>query len=375
MSIEPTGRKRWLYLYRFDGRSCKITISGAYPETSLSAARAVAASYREMIARRINPATVRASATLNARLSSDAKSRTFEAVAREYVAKSAPARASGYAADVLGRLSRDVFGALGSRPVAEITGADVLSICRGIEERGSATSAARVLAIVCRVFRYAVASGYTVQNPAAGLSAALCRRSAHHYAAVIDPASLGTVLRAVRGYRGSPELVAALRLLPMLMVRPGNLRKMRWADVNLETGIWTIPADEMKVKNRGSFVVSLPLQAVAILADLRRLTGRGEYVFPGAGGLRPITSAALSAAWHRLGLGGVVTSHGWRATARTVCAERLGIAPAVLEAALAHGAADPLRGAYDRTSYTVQRADALQRWADYLESLERSEDK
>jgi integrase len=218
------------------------------------------------------------------------------------------------------------------------------------------------------IFRFAISTGRAERDPTADLRGALPASKPKHMAAVTDPKQLGGLLRAISTYNeGTPTVAAALKLLPMLFVRPGELRSALWADIDLAKAEWRFTTS----KTGQAHIVPLPKQAVAVLKDLQPLTGRGAYVFPSARtNTRPMSDAAVNAAMRRLGIDGNTTSgHGFRATARTLLDEVLGFRVDLIEAQLAHAVRDPNGRAYNRTSFLADRKAMMQRWADYLDTL------
>jgi len=199
-----------------------------------------------------------------------------------------------------------------------------------------------------------------------------------HFAAITDPSQVGALLRAIQGYAGTPVVRSALQLSPMLMVRPGELRFTRWDEIDLDGAKLTIPAQRMKRTRAGKVnghphVVPSPDQAVAILQDLKMLTGRvGGLVFPGERDHeRAMSENTINAALRRMGFDTQkdITGHGFRAMARTILDEQLGFDPAVIEAQLAHAVKDSLGRAYNRTQHMQKRVEMMQAWADYLDEL------
>jgi integrase len=197
-----------------------------------------------------------------------------------------------------------------------------------------------------------------------------------HFPAITDPDRLGQLLRAIDAYKGTHVVRAALALLPMVLLRPGELRKARWEEFDLDKAVWTVPAERMKREKAGKLfgkphVVPLATQAVAVLRDLHALTGSSPYVFRGERHHdRPMSDAAVNAALRAMGFSAEeVTGHGFRATARTMLAERLGVLEPVIEAQLAHSVKDSLGRAYNRTEFQSERTRMMQVWSDYLDQL------
>ena len=262
------------------------------------------------------------------------------------------------------------LAAIGDSPVADITAPALLAVLRKVEARGAVESAHRALAAASMVFRYAIRTGKAKSNPAADLKGALLVPESTHFASVTDPAKIGPLLRALWGYDGSLTVIAALKLAPLLFVRPGELRSARWADIDLEAGEWRFVTSKTETPH----VVPLATQAVEILQDLKPLTGRGDYVFPSERGRdRFMSNNTINAAMRRLGYGtSDMTAHGFRAMARTVLDEVLGFRPDFIEHQLAHQVRDPNGRAYNRTAHLAERKKMMQAWADYLDGLRQA---
>lgn len=301
-------------------------------------------------------------------------SNTLESVAKEWL--DAQGWASNYREKVEGRLKRWIFPLLGNRPLRDITAPELLTALRRIEAAGNVETARRAKQHVSRVYRFAMAAGKADGNPAAGLEEALqAKPKANHFAAVTDPDRVGEVLRAIDAFQGTPAVTAALKLAPMLLVRPGELRRAEWEEIDLDGALWAIPAEKMKM--RQAHLVPLPTQAVTILRDLQPWTSRSRYIFPGGRSAhRPMSENALTAALRRIGYAnGEVTVHGFRATARTLLDEVLDFRPDYIEHQLAHQVRDANGRAYNRTTFLEQRRAMLQRWADYLDELRAGDSK
>ncbi|MCA1853594.1 MAG: site-specific integrase, partial [Beggiatoa sp.] len=321
---------------------------------------------REHLAHGADPGEVR-KAQKAARADRDAGS--FEAVAREWHAKHAPRWATGHADKIIQRLEREVFPWVGGRPVGKVTAPELLACLRRIEARGAIETAHRALQDSGRVFRFALATGRAERDPAADLRGALAPVIESHYAALLAPEAIGALLRAIDGYQGDLPTRCALRLAPLTFVRPGELRKAEWSEIDLDAAEWNIAAKRMKT--REPHLVPLSRQAVECLRELYPLTGRGRYVFPGLRTpSRPLSENTVNAALRRLGYAkDEMTGHGFRAMARTILDEVLGVRPDYIEHQLAHTVRDPLGRAYNRTTHLAERRDMMQRWADYLDGL------
>jgi integrase len=261
-----------------------------------------------------------------------------------------------------------VFPWIGGKPIAEITAPEILAVLRRIEGRGTIDTAHRVGQACGQVFRYAVATGRAQRDPTGDLRGALPTVKQEHFAAITEPAQVGELLRAIEGFKGTFVVQCALKLAPMLFVRPGELRQARWQQFDLEKGEWKYLA----TKTNTEHLVPLATQAVAVLRELHALTGHTAFVFPGArSNGRAMSDAAVNAALRRMGYNTrtEITGHGFRAMARTILHEVLGIAPEVIEHQLAHRVPDALGTAYNRTKFLPERRKMMQQWADYLDKL------
>lgn len=361
--LRPDGARWWRFDYRHGGKRKTLSM-GVYDDTGLAAARSKRNKARELLAAGVDPADARKAEKA---AGAERAANSFEAVALEWLGKQTWVK--GYRVKVAAWLDNDVFPYVGGRPVAELTAPEFLRVARRIEERGAIESAHRIMQTCGQVMRYAIATGRAERNPVADLRGALSTAPERHHAAITDPGELGGLLRAIEGYSGDPVTRAALKLSALLFVRPGELRHAEWAEINLDAAEWNIPAGKMKM--RQAHLVPLSAQAVAILRDLQPLTGRGQYVFPGARSpRRPMSNNAVNAALRRMGYGAdTMTAHGFRATARTILDEGLGYRVDFIEHQLAHAVKDPNGRAYNRTAHLPERRKMMQGWADYLDAL------
>ncbi|MEO8154725.1 MAG: integrase arm-type DNA-binding domain-containing protein [Rhizobacter sp.] len=369
LEVAPSGGKWWRFKYRFGGKEKLISL-GVYPETSLKDAREKRQAARNLLAKKVDPSAARKAE------SSGASANSFEAIAREFHAQKLEEWSDAHSARWLERLKKDVFPYLGAMDLADITAPLLLQTLRRVEARGVRETVHSIQQAAGQVFRYGIATGRAERNPAADLRGALKPVLVQHMAAVTEPAAVGDLMRAIYAYQGQPLTRAALALSALLFQRPGNIRAMQWSALELtgKAPTWRIPATEMKLSryqksNGRPHVVPLPKQAVAFLEELRPLSGHGVYVFPSLlGGARPMSENTVNTALRRLGFDKeTMTAHGFRAMARTLMSERLGIDEGVIEAQLAHGKTGPLGAAYDRAEFLAQRRGAMQKWADYLD--------
>jgi integrase len=372
LEVSTAGSKRWFWKTYYDGKEGRMAL-GSYPAVSLLAARKARDSAKRQKSDGTDPIKARKLDKLKASASGGA---TFEATAREWHAKQAPNWSESHAGRTLRQLERDLFPFLGARALAGVLPMELLATLRKIEERGAIETADRALMLSRQVWRYGVATGRAERDITQDLQGALTPYRGKHFAATTKPNELGELLRAMYGYKGGPIVRVALKLAPMLFQRPNELRGMAWAELDLENCLWTIPAARMKrnkdgKENGAAHLVPLPRQAVELLRELQGLTGRGDLVFPGERSHdRPMSDNSVRSALLALGYGpDRQTWHGFRATARTILAEVLEFDPLIIEAQLAHTVKDANGRAYNRTTYLKQRADMMQRWADYLDGL------
>jgi len=362
--VTPSGGKWWRFKYRSGGKE-RLLALGTYPEVGLKQARERRDQARKQIAAGIDPGVERkaAKAALVQR-----GVETFEAVAREWFEKFSATWAPSHAKTVIRRLERDVLPWLGGRPVGEITAVELLTVLRRVESRGALETAHRIHQVCGQVFRYAIATGRAQRDPSADLRGALPPVQEKHHAALTEPKQVGALMRAIADYRGSFVVRCALRLAPLVFVRPGELRKAEWSEFDLDATTWRIPAERMKM--RTEHLVPLSCQAVEVLRELHPLTGTGRYVFPNARtAARPLSENAVLAALRRMGYSrGEMTGHGFRSLASTLLNE-LGWPADAIERQLAHAERDGVRDAYNRAEYLAERKRMMQSWADYLDAL------
>lgn len=366
--VATSGGKRWRFKYRFGGKE-KLLALGTYPDISLQEARGKLREARNLLANGLDPSAAKQARKVARVEQAEVIENTFGVVAREWHDKFSGQWSSGHAATIMDRLTRDVFPWLGNKPVSEVRPLDLLAILRRVEGRGALETAHRIRTICGQVLRYATATGRAERDFAADLRGALPPVREKHHAALTDPKEVAELLRAIEGFQGTFHVKCALKLAPMLFVRPGELRQMEWSELDLEGAQWNIPAEKMKMKI--PHIVPLAKQAVEILRELQPLTGYGRYVFPcHRSPLRPMTNNAVNAALRRMGYTSEeMTGHGFRAMARTILDEVLQIRPDYIEHQLAHAVKDPNGRAYNRTAHLAERRKMMQLWADYLDGL------
>lgn len=365
LEISTTGGKWWRLKYRFGGKEKRLSL-GVYPDVSLKEARDRRDEARKLLANGVDPSIerkVQKAATI------ERTANSFEAVAREWFARQAPGWAASHSDKIMGRLEKDVFPWLGGRPIAEIKAPEVLAVLRRVEARGALDTAHRVHQNCGQVFRYAVATGRAERDISSDLRGALPPARHTHFASVTEPAEVASLLRALDGFQGTFVVQCALRLAPLLFVRPGELRTAEWAQFDLDKAQWRYTVSKTKTEH----LVPLATQAVAMLRDIYALTGHRQYVFPGRDVKKPMSGAAINAALRRMGFDTKteITGHGFRAMARTILHEQLRFPSEVIEHQLAHKVPDALGTAYNRTKFIDDRIVMMQKWADYLDELKK----
>lgn len=363
--LNPNGSRWWRLKYRYSGKE-KLLSLGVYPDTGLKDAREKRDDARKLLAAGVDPGVKRKAERA---AGEERAANSFEVVAREWHTKQSATWVELHASRIMLRFENDVFPWLGNRPIADITAKEFLATVNRIVDRGAVESAHRVLQNCGQVLRYAIATGRAERNPAADLRGALPPVKQTHHAAIIEPDAIGGLLRAMDAYNGSLVTKCALRLAPLVFVRPGELRQAEWAEFDLDGVQWNIPAEKMKM--REPHLVPLAPQAVAILRELYPLTGRGRYVFPSARTpQRPMSNNAVLSALRRMGYAtDEMSGHGFRAMARTVLDEVLHFRPDYIEHQLAHAVKDPNGRAYNRTAHLAERRKMMVAWADYLDAL------
>ncbi|RII28905.1 MAG: integrase [Geobacter sp.] len=372
--VTPTGGKLWRLKYSWDGKE-RLLSFGAYPAVNISDARQCRDDAKKLLANGVDPSKARKAQKM-ARAESAANS--FEVLALEWHGKQIQ-WSDSHREKVLQALKRDVFPWIGSSPISELKAPDILTVLRRIESRGALDTAHRVRTYCGQIFRYAIATSRAERNPAADLVGALPQPEKRHFASIVEPTEIAPLMRMIDGYQGTFVVKCALRLAPLLFVRPGELRQTEWSEVDLERGEIRIPIARMKVSKSEKILhrkqfhyVPLPRQAVEILTELKALTGNSRYVFPGGRSFhRCMSGNAVNAALRRMGIDTKeeICGHGFRAMARTVLEEQLGWDEKFMELQLAHAVKGPLGRAYNRASHLAERRKMLQVWADYLDGL------
>ncbi|WP_022662564.1 tyrosine-type recombinase/integrase [Paucidesulfovibrio longus] len=361
--VTPNGSKLWRLKYRLNGKE-KLLALGAYPQLSLAAAREARDKARKLLAGGTDP-------SLAKKQERASQAETVADVAREWHEVNKSRWTPDHAGRIWRRLEKDLFPLIGNRPTADVSPAELLEAIRTIEKRGTAYTARRALQDIKRVFSYAVVTSRAQHNPATDLSVALKQPPVQHRAAATEVGPLRELLRAIEGYLGTHVVKCALRLLPHVFCRPGELRFMEWTELDLESPepTWSIPAEKMKMRRK--HIVPLSRQATAILKEVQPLTESGRYVFPcERTRAQPMSNNALNAALRRMGFSKEeVCAHGFRATAATLLAE-MGYPSHLVEIQLSHADRNKVRAAYNHAEYLPERRKMMIRWSDFLDRVQ-----
>lgn len=362
--VNPNGGMWWRFKYYFEDKEKTLSL-GTYPEIKLKGARERRDQAREQVANGIDPSQ-------NRKAEKQAKSgdslNCFEAVAREWMATKMQNKSEGYRSNVLRRFELYLFPWIGKRPISDINAPELLDVVRRIEKLNKVETAYRTLQATGQVFRYAVQTGRALRDVTSDLRGALTPSVTKHMPAFTEPQQVAELMRAIEGFTGTITVQTALRLAPLVFVRPSELRKAKWADIDLDNAEWRY----LVTKTKTEHIVPLSTQAVELLKNIHSFSGAGEYVFQGGHNPdKPMSEAAINAALRRMGYDTKtqITGHGFRAMARTILHERLNIDPHVIEHQLAHKVPDALGSAYNRTKFLDQRKVMMQNWADYLNEL------
>lgn len=363
--IRPQGHKWWRFKYQFNKKERRLSI-GVYPDISLKEARIKRDELRNQVANGIDPCLHR-QALKQSSISNQANS--FEVIAREWFDVKSSQWVESHGKRIIQRLERDLFPVLGSQPITALTPINLLTTLRRIQDRGSLETAHRALNNCSQILKYAVQTGRLDRDISQDLKGGLAPFKTNHMAAVTKPQDLAKLLIMMNEYQGSFIIKSALKLAPLVFVRPGELRQALWAEIDLERAEWRYKI----TKTNTEHLVPLSKQAVQILKDLHPFTNHSQYVFPSPRSVsRPLSDNALLSALRVMGISKETTSiHGFRATARTLLDEELGVRPDLIEHQLGHSVKDPLGRAYNRTTFLHERRLMMQQWADYLNTLEQ----
>ena len=366
IEVQPSGSKYWRLKYRFNGKEKRLAI-GVYPTVSLKSARRASELAKDQLDQGIDPSQAKKAKKVE---QAHSQVNTLEAISREWHAQQSKIWSDRYAEKVLRMMERDLYPYAGTLPLDQILPPQLLAVLRRVEARGAAESAHRLKQIVGQVFRYAVATGRAQRDITPDLKGALVTPQKQHFPAITEPDEVSRLLNMLDSYQGTATVRAALKLAPLVFVRPKELRCSEWSEIDFDKQEWRIPADKMKMKV--DHIVPLSTQALEILAEQKLLTGHWDgYVFPSARSPnRPMSDNAVLSAFRNMGISKEqMTGHGFRAMARTILDEVLNERVELIEHQLAHAVKDSLGRAYNRTTHLPQRKVMMQRWADYLDVI------
>lgn len=372
LEVSPAGSRRWFWKYRKDGKEGRLAL-GSYPDVSLTNARKARDAAKLQKAEGVDPAKARQLGKLK---NTPETGDTFKAVALDWHGKQVTRWSPGHAERMLRQLERDLFPWIGERSMTQIEPMELLAVLQKVEERGAVETADRALMLARQIWCYWLPTANNTQRDITeGLKTRLTPYRGKNFPAIVEPQRFGELLRGMHAYKGGLVVRTALLLAPLLYQRPGNLRMMEWAELDLDAALWTIPSAKMKrsveeKENGDAHVVPMPTQAVELLRKVQPITGHGRYVFPGQRDHdRPMSDNSVRSALYGLGFGKEQSWHGFRASARTMLVDQLDLDHLAIEANLAHAVKDSNGRSYNRTKYLAKRFDQVQKWADYLDQL------
>lgn len=362
--VTGIGGKLWRMSYRYNGKPKTLSF-GAFPAVSLKSARERREEAKSLLANGIDPSTRKRELKQEAMTQA---ANTFEAIANEWYEKYKSKWVNKTGKIIQTCLTKNIFPIIGRLPIATIKAPELLAIVRNLETRGAHYTAHRAMQYCGQVFRYGIATGRAEHDITADLRGALPPHKPKHFASITDPRQAGQLLRAIDGYQGHYTVACALKLAPLVFVRPSELRCAEWAEFDLDNAEWRIPAARMKMGEQ--HIVPLARQTLEILKDLKLVTGGGKYLFPSLRTQqRPISDTTINAALRRLGYSrDEMTGHGFRSMASTLLNE-LGWKGDAIERQLAHGERNAVRAAYNYAEFLPERRKMMESWADYLDKL------
>lgn len=376
LEVQPSGSKLWKWKYRFGGRENRLSF-GDWPTISLKEARGKRDDAKKLLLQGVDPRTtfsVRRKKKTSSEKTAHLAGRTFENVARAWVADRLPIWSQRHAETVVDRLVANVYPEIGNTPIAALEPVDVLGLVKKIEARGAKEVAKRVLGICSLIFRYAVAMQLVPSDPCRDLSGALAPRVKSHFAALTTGGDAGELMRRIDNYQGTAVVRAALVFSALTFCRPGPIRHAEWSEIDFSGRQWIVPAVKMKLTKemklrKEPHIVPLATQAMELLSKMQHFTGRGQYIFPNPRNKDlPMSENAVNMALKRMGYEDLMTAHGFRSMASTLLNEA-GYRLDVIEAQLAHTSADKIRAIYNRAQYMEERRKLMQDWANMLDSL------
>lgn len=362
--VKTNGSRYWRLKYRIDGKE-KLLALGVYPDVSLADARAKRDEARKGIAGGIDP--LEAKKEQKVEREAQVKN-TFQEIALEWHNMKVKKWSAGYASDILEAFNKDVFPFIGQRPIADIKPLELLNVLKKMEDRGATEKAKKVRQRCGEVFRYAIVTGRAEYNPAPELTSAMQGHESTHYP-FLTTEELPAFFKALAGYSGSELMVLAARLLIITGLRTGELRGALWSEIDTNKALWEISAERMKM--RRPHIIPLSIQALAIIEQIRAMTGQFPLLFPGRNDpSKTMSEASINQVFKRIGYTGRVTGHGFCHTMSTVLHEQ-GYNTAWIETQLAHVDKNAIRGTYNHAQYLDGRREMLQWYADYMASLEK----
>jgi integrase len=366
IEVQPSGSKYWRLKYRFSGKEKRLAI-GVYPRVTLKSARKACEAAKDYLQQGIDPSQAKKSKKVE---QVQSQLNNLEAISREWHTQQSKKWSDSYAVKVLRAMERDLYPYVGTLPLDQISPPQLLAVLRRVENRGASESAHRLKQVVGQVFRYAVATGRALRDITPDLKGALATPKKQHFPAITEPDDVARLLNMLDAYQGTATVRAALKLAPLVFVRPKELRCAEWPEIDFDKQEWRIPAGKMKMGM--VHIVPLSAQAIEILVDQKLVTGHWDgYVFPSARSpRRPMSDNAVLSAFRNMGISkDQMTGHGFRAMARTILDEVLNERVELIEHQLAHAVKDSLGRAYNRTTHLPQRRVMMQRWADYLDVI------
>ena len=362
--VTPSGNKLWRFKYRFEGRE-KLLSLGSYPELSLADARAKRDCSRKDVAMGKDPSELKKAIKASGLAKYE---NSFEILTRLWITKNSIRLSPQTTEKNLRLFERDIFPWIGDKPINELRPKQILDTAKRIESRGAVDTAKRAIQLCGQVFQQAIEDGIVESDPTRDIRRSIKPNKDKHFPSLTEPREVKELLRAIDAFNGSFVVMCAIKLAPLVFVRPGELRKARWQEIDLETCEWRF----LVTKTNTEHLVPLSKQAINILSEIKPLTGNNEFVFQvGNDPKKPMSDATLNAVLRRMGYDTKtqITGHGFRAMARTMLHERLDFAPEIIEHQLSHTVPDNLGGAYNRTKFISKRKLMMQQWADYLDSL------
>jgi integrase len=364
LEVAPNGGKWWRFKYRFNNKEKRMSV-GVYPEISLAQARDWRDKYRLEISDGIDPLAQKQAEKIRI---IEIETNSFETISREWFEKFSSTWTQAYSIRTITRMEQHIFPWIGKTNISKVTAPELLALIRRIENTGAIETAHRINQLCGQIFRYAIATARAERNPAADLKGAITPNKTKHHASITDPKKIGDLMRAINGYTGTFIAATALRLSPLVFLRPGELRKAEWSEIDFENKEWRIPAEKMKM--RVTHITPLASQSIEILKEIEPLTGSGQFIFPSNRTVaRPLSNNTINSALRRLGYANdEMTAHGFRSMASTLLNEQ-GWNTDAIERQLAHSEGNGVKAAYNYAQHMPERKKMMQHWADYLNEL------